>query len=428
MEIRMAVAALLAVAGTAQTVPAHGDRRLAALVEEALENNPGIRQTFADYQAALHRVRQATGLPDPRFSMTQYVRAIETRVGPQERVLAVSQVFPGFGKRAARGQVAAKLAEERDELHQANRAEVARMVKRAYFEIGFVDKAIALSRENEELVGHFEELAGHRYAQGLGLQADVVRLQAQLTQAQSQREELAQQRVDLEALLNSLLDRPADTPIAEVRLGQIPMASLDQERLVEIGNRQRPDLKAALRRIESREKGIELAQRQFRPEFTAGITWGNVRARGAPPAVVPLPSHGKDVYGVTVGMTLPIFRSKRDAAVRGATEAFASAREAYRSDASGMEAAIRSLAFRLQTIRSQMRLLEGTLLPQAEQALASTESAYSSGELTVISLLDVQRMLLDVRLSLARLATDYMTAIADLEREIGSDVPEENPS
>ncbi len=428
MGIHLAAALMVAAAASAPTVTTYGDERLAELIREAQENNPNVRRAFAEYQAAVHRVPQAAALPDPSFSVTQYVRAIETRVGPQQRMLAFSQVFPGIGKRAAKGQVAAKFAAERDELHQAERAEIARQVKRVYFEMGFVDRAIGLSREDEELIGHFEELARRRYAQGFGLQADVVRLQAQLTQARNRREQLARQRVDLEASLNSLLDRPADTPVAEVRPGEIPDARLDHERLAEIGRRRRPELRAALLRLEGREKGIQLARRQFRPDFTAGVTWGNVWARGNPDVGMPLPGNGKDVYGVTFGMTLPIFRGKYDAEVREAAESFTAARQAYRSAANGMDSAIRSLSFRIQTIRRQINLMEGTLLPQAEQAFISTESAYSNGALAVISLLDVQRVLLDVRLGLARLRTDYMNALADLERAIGTALPEDHTS
>ena len=404
------------------------DERLAQLIEEALANNPSVRQAFSEYQAALHRVAEVTALPDPNVSFTQYARSIETRAGPQERTLTVSQVFPGFGKRSAKGQIASKSAAERDEHYQAKRAEITHQVKRAYFELGYVDAALALNREDEQLLDYFEELARRRYAQGFGLQSDVVRLQVQITQAHNDREALARQRVDLEAWLNSLRALPPDMPIAAVRLAEIPDVQLDLDSLAKVGRRSKPELRAAFLHLEGREMGIQLARKQFRPDFTAGVTWGNVRARNTMPGGVELPTNGKDAYGVTLGMSLPLRRGKYDAGVRAAVESAAAAREAYRASANVMDSQIRSLSFRLQTVRRQLQLFQGTLLPQAEQSFTATREAYSNGGLGVISLLDVQRMLLDVRLGLARLRADYMNALADLERAIGAEVPEKDPA
>ncbi len=428
MGIRWAASLTLAATAAAQTFATYGDRQLGELLEEALANNPRVVQSFAEYQAALHRVPQAAALPDPSFSVTQYARSVETRVGPQERSLAITQTFPGFGKRAAKGQLEAKAAAAKDELYQAARAEVARQTKAAYFDLGFVDLAIELNREDAELIAQFEDLAQRRYSQGFGLLADVVRLQAQITETRSRREQLERQRVDLEARLNALRDLPADTPVGRVRLAALPSPRLDLQELLDTGRASRPDLKAAFLQIEGREKGVHLARTEFRPDFTAGVTWGNILRRPELAPGMPVPGSGKDVYAVTFGMTLPIFRGKYEAGVREAVERFSSAKAAYRSAAGEMEAAIRSVAFRIETIARQIQLFKGTLLPQAEQAFRSTRDAYAAGLLGVSGLLDVQRLLVDARLGLARLRADHLQAMTDLERAIGSPVPlEEKP-
>ena len=424
----MIVAAAIAAPPGAAVQGYPSDERLAQLIQEALANNPSVRQAFAEYQGALHRVPQVSALPDPSLSVTQYARSIETRAGPQQRTLTVSQVFPGFGKRSAKGQIAAKAAAELDERYQARRSEVSNQVKRAYFELGYVDAALDLSREDGQLLDHFEELARRRYAQGFGQQADVVRLQVRITQTLNDRETLARQRVDLEAWLNSICARPPDTPVAQVRLGELRQVRLELDSLAEVGRRHRPELRAAFRRLEGREMGVQLARKQFRPDFTAGVSWGNVRARGTPPGGVALPINGKDAYGVTIGMSLPLRRGKYDAGVRAAAESVVAAREAYRASANVMESQIRSLSFRLQTAQRQIGLFQNTLLPQAEQAFNATREAYSNGGLEVVSLLDVQRMLLDVRLGLVRLRTDYLNALADLELAIGTEVPARDPA
>jgi outer membrane protein TolC len=129
----------------------------------------------------------------------------------------------------------------------------------------------------------------------------------------------------------------------------------------------------------------------------------------------------------SVGVELPIRRRKYNAAVLEATEDFVAARQQYRREENEVESGIRSVAFRLQTLEQQAELFEGVLIPQAGQALRSTEAAYSTGSLGVLELLDSERTLLDVRLGLANLEADYMKTLAEMERAIGSPFPEVTP-
>ena len=103
-----------------------------------------------------------------------------------------------------------------------------------------------------------------------------------------------------------------------------------------------------------------------------------------------------------------------------ATEATISSREAYRSLVNQVEASIRAVGFRIETLQEQILLFERTLLPQAEQVLRSTEDAYSTGSLGVLDLLDSERELLQVRMGLAQLISDYMKSLAEMERAIGA--------
>ena len=425
MFIHLACGVILAAATLSGPYATHGDERLKTLIKDALEANPRVLQAFADYQAARHRGPQEAGLPDPTVSFTQFARTVETRVGPQQRMLSVSQGIPALGKRAAKSQLASKSAEVQDEVYSAARAEIVLRVKHAYYDLGYLDRALAKTREDEALLGHFEEIARRRYAQGFGLQADSLRLQAQIMRAVHRRQQLLGQRVDLEASLNALRDVPADAELGEVFLPPLPDLNLERESLAGIGRRSRSEVRAALRRIEETEKLVHLARIRHRPDLTLGLAWGNVRARGAPLAGMRIPGDGKDSYAVSVGVSLPLFRRKYDAGIMEATERLSAARLAYRDSVSEMEAEIRSLSFRIENIARQIRLFESTLLPQAEQALESTLVAYASGTIEVTGLLDIQRTLLDVRLGLVRLQADYLKAVADLERVIGAAVPEE---
>jgi len=189
----------------------------------------------------------------------------------------------------------------------------------------------------------------------------------------------------------------------------------------------RPEVRAARRRIESGEHAVSLARSRYRPDLTVGVAWGNVLGRRDDPGVAAPPlDNGQDQFSLTFGASIPVFRPSYDAGVQEANARLAAANEAYRDAVNGVALAVRSTAFGLRTIEGQLALFERALLPQAEQALSTTEEAYSAGVTGVLELLDSEDVLLDVRLGLARLRADYMKALADMERAIGSAFPEED--
>ena len=404
----------------------NGDPALAALVEESLERNPQIHQAWSDYRAARQRIPQATALPDPTLGITLHARTPETRTGPQKRSIAVSQKIPWFGKRSDQGQIAANHAGIRGETAMARRSEIIRQVKRAYYDLGYIDHAIGITQEEELLLRHYESLAQARYSQGTGLQQAAIRLQAEITRVLNRRQELLRQRLETEAMLNALRDRPPYDAIPVVVPGDRPIVQVDGDRLHAIGRSSRPEVLAARLQLQSQEHGIRLARRQYWPDLVVGASWGAVSGRRDLAGLEsPPPDNGKDVYSFTIGVNIPIYRSRYDAAVQEASARRESAREAVRSTVNEVDLAIRSIGLRLTMVEEQIGLFEKALLPQAEQALRSAEEAYSTGAAGTLDLLDSEEVLLDVRLGLARLRSDYMKALADMERAIGSPYPEE---
>ncbi|MDE2975155.1 MAG: TolC family protein [Gemmatimonadota bacterium] len=422
---------VIAPRGAAQSPPyatyaTNGDQVLAALVGEALQGNPRVRAALLESRAAESRVPQAASLPDPALSFTQHVVGPQTRVGPRLSNVSVTQSLPWFGTLADRRAIAASSSAIRGESYRERRAEVVRRVKLAYYDLAYLDEALRITGEEEQLLLHYEALARARYSQGFGQQQEVVKLQAEVTRVLNRRHELLRQRDEFEAALNVLANRPVDARVPRVTIGERPAVSLDDERLREAGLGERPEVRAARLRIERGEHGVSLARRRYRPGLTVGVAWGNVLGRRDDPGREnPPPDNGRDTWSITLGASVPVFRGSYDAGVREAAARLSAAEEAYRDAVDGVALAVRSTGFRLATIEGQLALFERALLPQAEQALRATEEAYSGGVTGVLELLDSEEVLLDVRLGLARLRADYMKALAEMERAVGSAFPEE---
>lgn len=425
---RLGAIFFVAVACYGQSYSVNGDPQLDRYVQEALDQNPGVSEAFARYRASLQNLPQVRSLPDPMLMVTQDARSPETRVGPQMTMLSLSQTFPWFGKLSDSEKVAAKESEAMREMFEAQKSEVVRQVKLAYYDLAYLDRAITITREDQLLLEHYEKLAEARYSQGIGLQQGVVKLQTEITRDRNRLEDLRRQRVDAEAALNTLMNRAAESAIPEVAVPERPQAEVDLPRLYDTARARRPEVQAAMFQIEKEEKRIDLARRNYWPDFTLSANYVNVAKRMDPAGMLnPPDQNGKDIYSFSVGINIPLRRRKYDAAVLEATEAKIASRRGYESTVNSVEASIRAVGFRIQTIKEQIALFQRTLVPQSEQALRSTEAAYSTGTVEVLDLLDSERMLLEVRLGLAQLESDYMKSLAEMERAIGAPFPEVMP-
>ena len=309
---------------------------------------------------------QVAALPDPLLELTQFARTPETRVGPQTTALSISQRFPWFGKLNDRKQVAAKEAAVLARSHEAAKAEVVRRLKLAYYDLAYVDRAMRISEQDLDLLDHFETLAQARYAQGVGLQQAAVKLQAEITRGLNNLETLRRQRTDAEAVLNKLRNRPAEEPVRQIELPAVPAAPVDFESLHEAAKRHRPEIAAMFERVEGAEKRLHLARRERLPDVTVGAGFINVLGRRDPAGALQPPDwNGKNIYSVTVGINLPIYRRKYDAGVLEATERLIASKQRYRETVNEAELSVRSVGFRLQTVRRQIDLFESARLPQA---------------------------------------------------------------
>lgn len=399
--------------------------RLREYIGEALERNPSIQEVLARHRAALQRVPQVTALPDPVVGFSQAIRSVETRVGPQHNGLLLSQAFPWFGKLDLRGKVAVQEAASWYQLYRARQREVISQLKRAFYELGYIDTAIRINEEERSLLGHYEVLAQTRYATGQGLQQAVIKIQAEITRVMDRLEILERQRVTLSANINTLRDRPPHDPVPAVDGLSLPRVQLELEELYALGEQNRQELKAAQALIERSERSIDLAKKNYWPDFMVSAGLVNIGDRSDPAGLSqPPPDNGKNAFSLSVGINIPIWRDKYDAGVREAAETLVAQQSSYANVLNEMEFSIRDQVVRLETLQEQIDLYENVLIPQAEETLRSTEAAYETGQLGVLDLLDSERVLLNVRLVNARYDSDFLIALAHLERAVGTRFPE----
>ena len=404
---------LLSGGAFASTVP--DTQNLRSLVDYALANNPEVNVARERHIGALARVPQAMALPEPKLTYRYFVNEVETRVGPQEHGIGLSQTLPWFGKRGLQGDAATETARAAQEGIASIQNTVIAEVANAYYELFYLGRSIEIIRGNRDLVLHLERVARARYGAGAATHADVIRAQVELGIIENRLGSLKDRRAPLFARLNALLNRPT-TEIFDLPSILIfePVLYTDDELLAKV-SLHNPDLRATSFEIEAAHRQRERANKNYLPDITLGLDYiatGDARMPG-------VQDSGDDALSATIGFTLPIWRSKYDAGVKEADAILRQQQFKRDQQLNTFHAETVTALFKLRDAQRQIDLYEDTLLPKVNESLVATQRAYSTGAAPFADTIDAQRMLLNFELSFARAITDHHQARIVLEKLTG---------
>ncbi|HHL73751.1 MAG TPA: TolC family protein [Bacteroidetes bacterium] len=398
--------------GAAQEKQAIGS--LDDMLSLAMQNNPAIKAAERR-QAALASVsEQVSTLPDPMLGFTRWTSSVETRVGPQENVFSLSQRIPFPGKLGLRGKIADQDAIAAQYTLEAVRRDVAFKVKAAFSDLYRIDKSLQTLDTYQELLRDFSTVAATKYATGQGIQAMILKADVEISSIIARKLQFQKLRTGVVARLNALMNRPSEAGIQKADTIRTTPLNIDEQRILQKAWQARQELLARKAMISKADYAFKLAKKNYMPDFNVQATYITI------PKVNDLfADSGKDPLGFMVGMNIPIWLGKRRAAVTQAEETRASQSLLYENLRNSVEAEITDILFQIQTIEETLRLYEQGLLIQAESSLESATSAYKTGKLDFLNLLDAERMLLQLRLAYIKEQASHFKQVAALERAAG---------
>jgi outer membrane protein, heavy metal efflux system len=139
----------------------------------------------------------------------------------------VTQAFPLWGKRDLRREAALADLDAARGREQAARDALDERIKIAFAQYYVASRALAVNQEVIAVTRGMRSTAEARYAAGTGDQAATIRALGEETSASIETARLEGDRAAARGVLNTLLARPADAPLAEpLRLRRIPAAEL----------------------------------------------------------------------------------------------------------------------------------------------------------------------------------------------------------
>ena len=374
----------------------------------AAENNPGIKSKYADFEAAMQRVAQVNALPDPSFSFAYFISPVETRVGPQRARFGLSQMFPWFGTLAAKGEMAALMAEAKYKEFLNERNELNSKVKAAWYPLYEVNRVIQLQKENKEILFIYKQLSTTAFKNGKAGLVDVIRVDIMIENAETEIKILTLKKKPLQTNFNKLLNR-ADTAKIIFADSLFITAIPENYRMDSLlsGN---PALQAIDLKIKSAEAQEKIAKKEGMPKFGVGIDYVIVGNR----TDMSLKGNGKDVIMPMVSMSIPVFRGKYKAAIKEAQfnqAAFTYSKQQYENNlVSNYEATY----FELDKAVKLMELYK-VQVTKTNQVINLLLTAYRNSGKEFEELLRMQQDLLKYQIAESVSLKEYYTALARLD-------------
>jgi len=385
---RFVLAALLVAATTVRA-----DSALDELVAVALANAPEAAAARATAEAARRRVGPAATLPDPFLSLTWQ------REEPFD--VMVSQPIPWPGKLAlARSAAASEAREVESGVIARTNLTIEARVRNAWYDLVLARAIDRILEDRRESATQIEASVRERYAAGLAVQQDVLRAQVELARIDelkaAQAATIVSRRAELNRLAGRAQDTAIDTPNELPGDDEVPAADVV---IASMAGRS-PELAASRQAIETGRIRVELAKKNFLPDFVVS---------------------GSSMRQVGAGISLPIFVRQRQ------QNQLAEAQAQMRARTADADVVSRELELRTRERLAQLeaalrigRLYRDRILPLDELSLESALASYQAGKVPFITVLDALNTLFNDRvLHAGRLAESAKWRVAINEASLG---------
>lgn len=392
-------------------------------VATAVNANPSLAEMQSRYKALLEVPSQVGTLPDPTVNLAAMNFPTDTFDRAQEPMtqmqVGFSQSFPFPGKLALKQAAAGHDAKAAGHSVDEARLQMVRKVKNRWWQLYYIDRALETVDSNQALLGQFIEVARTKYETGRGLQQDVLLAQLELSKLIDQKIQLEAIRQQQSIQLNILMDRSPELEIALPQdVGRTLPDLADEADLYHKSEEARPLLRQLRTEIDAAQSRLDLAKRDYYPDFNVGLTYGDRTGMN------PLPRGGArtDFLSVMFGVKVPVYagrKQSRAVAQRGFD--VQTNRYALLDERGLVRGAIAASITDYNRAKQQLSLFETGIVPQAEQTVKSMLAGYQVSEVDFLNLVRSQMTLFNYELQYWRALSEAKQALAGLEAAVGEE-------
>ncbi len=382
-----------------------GQSKLDEYLEVAQQNNPGLKASYAEFEAAMQKIPQMSSLEDPNFKVSSFGQMVETRTGQQMARFSLEQMFPWFGTLKEQRDAAALNAEAVFESFQNDKNELALNVKEAYYPLYELDESIRLSEENLKILSSFKTIATSKFRNGNGKLSDALRVDLMTNEINSEITILKERRKSLVVAFNKLLNRDENEEVFVEPYHEMMNIKSSRDSLVN-----NPQLEVLRKKVLAAQAQERLAEKQAMPKLGLGVEYIVTQKRPE----MTFADNGKDAYMAMVSVSLPSYRRKYKASIKESQLMQTSFTAMQTETENNLIAQFEMANFELSRVKQQVELYSKQV-EQTKQIISLLLTAYGNDEANFEEILSMQQMLLKYELLEVTARKEYAVAIAKLE-------------
>ena len=389
---------------------------LSDLLRYAYISNPSIKSSKESWKMFIENYRLGKSYPDPKLVTTYFPSPIETRLGPQDWNLTLSQAIPFPGRLTQKGKVLEADTKISKLKLDKNIKEIVSLISASFYELNYIQKAVEIARANFKLNQELIKISENAYAQDKALFYDVSKARAQTAQIQYDILLLEELEQSEKAKINTILNRAPDASLGKAREFVTSDIVYTLDEIYNLSKTHQEDILIAHEKIQKSEEVIKLSRFENLPSFKLGLFYAGI---GEPDVPSPPTDAGDDAIGIQFGLNIPLWSGKNKSRT---AKALASKQKA-KSDKLTMENKIKEkitrLWFKLQNAKRLITLYEKNLIPQSLRSVQTAEAWYRQGQGSFSDFLEVQATAYNFQLSFARETADYEKNLVKLEKVTG---------
>jgi len=380
----------------------------------AAKNNPGLKASFNNYLAAMEKVPQVGALPDPKIAFSYFAQSVETRVGPQKWKASIAQAFPWFGLLKAKKDVATNFAKAKYEIFENAKSNLFFEVKTVYYNYYYLQRSIAITKENLAILKIFKNLALIKVEAGEVTIVDELRVELEINDLENKLALLQDTKKVFSTNFNNLLNRDVNATIlvpADLWQEDLP---IEINKIIEGIYDNNHSLKSIDQKILAFANQGIVAKKSGLPKFTLGLGYVDVAKNPLSTAF----DNGKNAYFPSIGLTIPIYRKKYKAMIKEATllhEKAQSDKKERRNNLSTLNKRI------IKDYKDSERrvVLNAKQTRIAKKALDVLLTSYSANDKDFEEVLRMERKLLKYELAYQKAVSDKNAAVAFINYLLG---------
>ena len=395
--------------------PTRAATQLEDLLREAEESNPQIRAARQAWEAAQQAPSQVSVLPDPQFQLQHvsvgsprpfagYTNSDFAYIG-----LGVSQEIPYPGKLRLRGDIARRESDVARESYEAVRRSVRADLKETYLQLAYHVQTLQTLQVNGQLLHHLEQAAQARYRAGLGDQLELLRAQLEQTRLLAEVTQHDLETAKLQIRLKLILNRsPSFSNVAPALISETRL-EVSYFDLLAAARGQNPEIAAAERMVERQQLQVDLARKDFYPDFSLQYMWQRTD-----------PTRFRAYYALTFGVRVPIYRGRKQRpALAQAETDLSRSRSELDSQSLQVAAELSTQYATAQSTTDLLRIYRDGLLPQAKTRAEAGLAAYQNNRLEFSEVLAASLDIVRLDREYWQIIADHETAVARMEEITG---------